>query len=231
MTPSAGQDVRHLWPPTFKAAIFDFDGTIATTAPLWHEVDRAFLGARGIAMDVEYSRRLNILGFAAGARYTIERYGLPESVEDVCLEWERMARALYETRATLRPGAYAYIRALRDRGVPVALATTNGRGVLDAMRSVDLDEIFDVRVHAGELGVTKDEPDIYLRAAELLQASPSSCIVFEDILAAARSARRAGALVCGVRSGDANQDPHELRSNTDLWLDDWRDIAPVGKCA
>ncbi|MBP3885036.1 MAG: HAD family phosphatase [Olsenella sp.] len=213
-----------LWPPRFKAAIFDFDGTISDTAALWREVDEAFLGRRGLSVPPDYPRMLSILGFRAGAQYTIETFGLNETVQDICEEWSRMGRALYETRATLRPGAEAYLRALRDLGVPTALATTNDPEVLDAMRGVEVDELFDVRVHGREVRHAKDHPDIYLEAASRLGARPTECIVFEDISVGLRSARTAGMITCAVQSNDPIQNVDEVREAADLFLRDWRDL-------
>ncbi len=215
-----------LWPPSFKATIFDFDGTISNTAHLWHEVDVAFLGAHGIDFDESYGRALNVLGFAAGARYTIERYGLSESVEEVCEAWTRMGCALYETRATLRPGVEAYLHALRAQGIPIGLATTNAPSVLDAIRHVDVDGLFDARVHGAEVTWGKDHPDIYLECARRLDAAPKDCIVFEDIIQGVLSAHAVGMLTCGVRSSDPIQQVGELQSVSDLWIDSWEDITP-----
>lgn len=213
-----------LWPPTFTAAIFDFDGTLADTAHLWHEVDIAFLTKRGLPYTTDYPRRLAALGFAEGARYTIERYKLAESVEEICDEWNRMGSELYKNSVVLRSGAERYIRALKDLGIPCALATTNDRAVLGSMRHVDVHDLFDICVHGADVGKGKDHPDIYLDAARRLGIEPEGCIVFEDIVPAIRSAQRAGMTVCGVRANDDTQDAETARTLADLWLDDWRDI-------
>lgn len=215
-----------LWPPSFKATIFDFDGTISDTAHLWHEVDVTFLGAHGIDFDEDYGRMLNVLGFAAGARYTIERYGLSESVEEVCETWTRMGRALYEAKATLRPGVETYLRALRTQGIPVGLATTNARSVLDAIQNVDVDDLFDARVHGAEVARGKDHPDIYLECARRLDVAPEECMVFEDITQGVLSAHSVGMLTCGVRSSDPIQQVKELQAISDLWLDSWEGVRP-----
>ena len=213
-----------LWPPHFDAAIFDFDGTIADTASLWHEVDLAFLGQRGLEYTEDYSRTISALGFEAGARYTIERFHLKESAADICDEWNRMGRALYRTRVTLRPGAEAYIRALREAGVPCALATTNDPDVLDSMQKVDVSSLFDARVQSRDVHAAKDVPTIYLEAASRLNVEPGRCIVFEDIVVGILSAKRAGMTTCGVRSNDPTQQVSELQSVADYFLDDWTDI-------
>jgi HAD superfamily hydrolase (TIGR01509 family) len=215
-----------LWPPTFAGAIFDFDGTIADTGSLWHDVDETFLGARGISsVPEDYSRMLTILGFEAGARYTIDTFGLKETVEDVCNEWTRMSRALYRTTIHLRPGAEDYIRALKGRGIPTALATTNEPEVLEDMELVDVPSLFDVRVYGGELGTTKDKPDIYLTAAERLGVAPQDCIVFEDIAPGLRAAREVGFITCAVRSYDPAQLLDDVRDAGELYLEHWCNIS------
>ena len=214
-----------LWPPTFAGAIFDFDGTIADTGSLWHDVDKTFLGLRGISpVPEDYSRMLTILGFEAGARYTIDTFGLKETVEEVCNEWTRMSRALYRTTIHLRPGAENYIRALKKRGIPTALATTNEPEVLEDMELVDVPGLFDVRVYGGELGTTKDKPDIYLTAAERLGVAPQDCIVFEDIAPGLRAAREVGFITCAVRSYDPAQLLDDVRDTGELYLEHWRNI-------
>lgn len=213
-----------LWPPAFDAAIFDFDGTISFTNDVWNKVDRAFLGARGIEVTAEYQRVLSMLGFEAGARYTIETYHLDESVEDICNEWNRMGRALYESQVTLRPGVRDYLEALRSRGIPCALATINDPDVLKACHHIDVDALFDACVYGREVARPKDSPDIYLEAAWRLGARPARCIVFEDLAVGLRSAKRAGMLACGVASDDPDQDEVELSSTSDVLLRAWTDI-------
>lgn len=213
-----------LWPPAFDAAIFDFDGTIADTGWIWEEVDRTFLGARGIPYTREYARTLSVLGFSSGAIYTIETYGLHEDPDDICAEWTRLSHALYRTRVRLIDGAERYIRALRSRGIPTALATANEPELISSMEHVDIAGLFDACVHGRDVGTAKDQPDIYLAAAERLGVAPGRCIVFEDIAPGLAAARGAGFLTCAVRSGDPAQLVDDVRDAADLYLHDWDDL-------
>ena len=213
-----------LWPPTFEAAIFDFDGTIASTGWIWEEVDRTFLGARGIAYTTEYARVLSVLGFGAGAQYTIETYGLEEDPEDICAEWTRLSHALYRTRVELRPGVQDYIEALRARGIATALATANEPELIGSMEHVDVDALFDACVHGRDVGTTKDQPDIYLEAARRLGVAPERCIVFEDIEPGLLAARGAGFQTCAVRSGEAAQSFRAVSAAADITLDSWEGL-------
>lgn len=217
-------DAHLLWPPSATALIFDFDGTIANTSGLWHEVDLAFLNKRGLPYDPEYPQRLSALGFVDGARYTIERYGLRESVEDICAEWTSMARDLYRRHVRLRPGVERYVNAVRELGVACALATTNDPDVLCTLSNVRVSELFQTCVYGMDVGKGKDHPDIFIEAAGRLGVEPRNCLVFEDIPPAIRSAKRAGMVACGVRAHDPSQPSETVKREADLWLESWQNI-------
>lgn len=213
-----------LWPPSFSAAVFDFDGTLAETWHLWRRVDEIFFASRGLPFDADASQTLATLGFAAGAQWCVERYRLRDEVGDIVDEWNRLGSALYESEVTLRPGAERYLRALREQGVPLALATTNDPLVLGSMRHVDVYGLFDEVVCGREVARGKDHPDIYLEAARRLGVRPGTCAAFEDILPGTLSAARAGMATVAVRCDDPRQPAGALRRAADLWIDGWEGV-------
>ena len=217
---------RELWPFSFGAAIFDFDGTIARSGHVWSQVDHVFLESRGIEWTPDLSAELASRGFSKGAEYVIERYGLDETPEAICREWDAMGSELYPRLVELRPGAEKYVRSLRAAGVPCALATTNDSRVLGSLAPrIDVEGLFDTVVYGTDVTRDKNHPDIYLEAARRLGVSASSCVAFEDIAAALRSARAAGMATCAVCSGDETQDVSAVSAAADMLLCDWRDLA------
>lgn len=218
-------DIEALDPAAFvfKAAIFDFDGTVADSLDVWKRVDELFFAKRGLTYAADYAEKLSILGFEDGARYTIDAYGLSETVEQVCDEWNELGRELYRTEVELRSGSRAYIEALRDSGVLVALATTNAPQVINALKGrYDIDELFPVRVHGCEVEHhTKDHPDIYLEAARRLGVAPEDCVVFEDVPAAILCAKRIGMTTVGVMTSARHQNQRLVRQAADYVIDGW----------
>lgn len=213
------------WPPAFDAAVFDFDGTIAYSGDIWIEVDKQFLAQRGLPYTREFTVELATLGFEDGAQFVIDTYHLDEDPQAICDEWNRVGEQLYRERVTLRAGAADYIQALRAKGIPCALATTNSPNVIDALKPrVDADALFDVRVHGCDVKRNKHFPDIYIEAARRLGTPCERCIVFEDILPGLSAAMSTGMTGCGVKSNDPTQDEAALHAKADFWIRDWTDL-------
>jgi HAD superfamily hydrolase (TIGR01509 family) len=217
-----------LEPGRFAGAVFDFDGTLADSLGIWRQVDDLFFERRGLAYKPGYAEKLSTLGFEDGARFTVETYGLTDSVQDICDEWNAMGRELYRTQVHLRPGAADYVRALRARGTATSIATTNAPEVLDALseRAV-LYELFPHRVHGAQVPHhTKDHPDIYLEAARQMGVAPEDCVLFEDLPAGIATARSLGMTTVAVLSPTTSPDmARRLVEAADHAIDSWQAVA------
>ena len=216
-----------LWPFAFKGAIFDFDGTVADSLGVWKRVDDIFFARRGLTYSPDYAEQLSMLGFEDGARFTIEAYGLHDTPQQICDEWNALGCELYRTNVQLRPGAATYIEALHRRGIPVALATTNAPTVISAMEErVPLQKLFPIRVHGCEVEHrTKDHPDIYIEAARRIGVAPANCVVFEDLAAGLICARAIGMKTVAVYTETGRQNREELTELADYVLPGWEALA------
>lgn len=184
---------------SLRAAIFDFDGTLGDSVGVWQTVDRVFLEKRGLICDDTYIEAVRCRTFEAAAVYTIERYGLPETPTAVVNEWLSLAAEAYRCDVALKPGAKAYLAALKAHGIPMALATTSLPELCrPALCRNGIEEWFDVILTAAEVSRSKAHPDVFLAAADALGALPSETVVYEDLLLAVRTANRAGFRTVGV---------------------------------
>jgi HAD superfamily hydrolase (TIGR01509 family) len=99
------------------------------------------------------------------------------------------------------PGASALVAALRERGVPVGLASNSPRVFVDrALGVAGMLDAFDVTVAGDEVPLPKPAPDSYLAAADALGADPTACVALEDSNTGVAAARAAGMYVIGVPS-------------------------------
>ncbi|RYQ20325.1 beta-phosphoglucomutase [Bifidobacterium pseudolongum subsp. pseudolongum] len=189
-----------------KAAIFDLDGTLLDSMGVWDQIDAAFLAKRGIAVPDDYMETVTAMQFRDIARYTIDRFGLDDTEDELMDEWDRMAHDAYTS--VVRPKAHAldYLRYLKDTGARLAVATTMPAGLrAPALRHVGMLGMFDAIVGVDDVGRGKEHPDIYLEAAARVGVPAHAATVFEDLLAGVRSAVRAGMRVWGVYDASSAQ--------------------------
>ena len=179
---------------SFKAAIFDLDGTLLDSLGVWARVDDIFFGRRGLPLPADYGPALSGMSFLQAAVYTKERFALPEEIPDILSEWSDIAREEYALHVELKSGAAAYVRALKRAGVRLAVATMLPDELSGpCLRRHGLYGVFDAICSSHERdGNNKLDGALFREAARQLGAAPEDCVVFDDVLEGVRGARNAG---------------------------------------
>lgn len=143
------------------------------------------------------------LGWTTEATFQVlvSRLGLRQSLASYTATYD--AAVLESLRAPQKPspGVADLIRGLRERGLPLGLASSSRRTWIEAaLSSLGLSGCFRVLVSGDDVRRGKPEPEIYLLAATRLGVKPEHCVVIEDSPNGIRSARRAGMRVLAVRT-------------------------------
>ncbi len=115
----------------FKGAIFDMDGTILDSMGHWRALNTQFLQERGLSVPEEIRGREMLTSSTVAAKLYVEKFDLPMTWREVIEEFERAMRVRYERAVQPKSGAPACIRALRDAGLRLCVATltpSRGRG-------------------------------------------------------------------------------------------------------
>jgi 16S rRNA pseudouridine516 synthase len=208
-----------------KAVIFDLDGTLMDSMWVWSEIDIEYLGRYGIAVPPDLQKAVEGMSFTETAVYFKERFALPDSIEVIRNEWNRMAYDKYAHEVKAKAGAQAFLRRLRRRGVRAGIASSNSRELIDAcLRSNQMDECFDCIVTSCEVSKGKPAPDVYLCAAERLGAVPQDCLVFEDVPMGILAGQNAGMQVCAVEDLHALDQQQEIRRLADYYIRSYEEL-------
>ena len=95
------------------------------------------------------------------------------------------------------PGILELLRALREKGIKIALASASKNGPF-LLKQMDIEDYFDAVADPAKIAVSKPAPDIFLAAAEQVGVPISACIGIEDAQAGIQAIQAAGALPVGV---------------------------------
>ncbi len=217
------------------ALIFDMDGVLTETAQIhaeaWKKLFDAYLWERSeksgetfkpFTME-DYARYVDGKPRYEGAESFLLSRGIrlsfgtpddPPELETVCGLANRknayFNAALEERGAKAYASSLSFVKEAKAKGARVAAITSSKNGH-EILRAAGISDLFDAKItglESAELGLKgKPDPDIFLTAAERLDAEPARAAVFEDALAGVEAARRGGfGLVVGVdRIGQADE--------------------------
>lgn len=205
-----------------RGAIFDLDGTLIDSMGVWEQVDVDFLAMHGFACDPSYTKAVGSMHYEEAATYTIARYGLQMSKQEVLDTWFDMAVRAYGSTIELKPHARALLSACKENGIRLALATASPAALYEpVLRRHGLLDWFDAIVTTGDVARGKGFPDIYVLAAQKLSVPPTQCAVFEDILQGILGARAAGAITVAVYDDASKDDWARMQQEADYALHDF----------
>ncbi|AWB92374.1 HAD family hydrolase [Aeromicrobium chenweiae] len=174
---------------SYSAVLWDLDGTIVDTEPLWMAAEHELAASHGKIWTEEDALQLVGNSLIASGEYirdTLEIDMTAEQIVDHLVE--RLAAALSKD-VVWRPGARELIEALAAQGVPQALVTMSYVQIAEPIASA---LPFAAVVTGDAVTRPKPFPDPYLRAAELLGVDATKCLAIEDSATGAASATAAG---------------------------------------
>lgn len=182
------------------AVLFDMDGLLVDTEPIWLAVEHEVMARLGASWSEAHQVALVGGPMEATVAYMIDVAGTgdPAEVEQWLLDG--MTAHLASDLVSVKPGAGELLDALAALRIPTALVSSSYRAQVDAVLRIAGRERFAVSVAGDEVTRRKPDPEAYLTAARLLRVDPARCVVLEDSANGARAGQAAGCLVVVVPS-------------------------------
>jgi HAD superfamily hydrolase (TIGR01509 family) len=182
------------------AVLFDMDGLLIDSEPLWLEAETAVMVRLGAGWSTADQAQLLGGSLDRTVRYLLAKATRPAPPATVA-EWlmSGMAERVLTGGVPIQPGARELLAEVTDAGLPHALVTSSERRFMNAVLA-RTGMRFDATVCADDVSVTKPDPEPYLLAAKLLGVEPGSCFALEDSPNGVASAQAAGCQVFAVPS-------------------------------
>ena len=211
---------------SFKAAVFDIDGTLIDSMPIWEDLDAEFLKTQGIELSEQEKQELNATMWTMtvdeGIRYLKETYALSLPEEAIRKALDDVIEHFYVYEVPAKPGMRELVEALHDAGVPMALATVGAPAhETAALKRLGLLDYFESMYDCNSLGTTKRDAVIYETAAKALLGSgfePARVLVVEDVLHALIAAKEAGFTTVAVEDDASVKDKDAIRAAADYYI-------------
>lgn len=195
------------------AVLFDNDGTLADTEPMWAVIEGEVCREIGGEHTAEVRDATLGASMEGTAEILIRAAGRTDlSVAEISERLTvRAVERLTEGGFEFMPGAVELLAALDEAGVPLGLVSAADTRVLAAVTSRLPKAYFSVIVGNDSVSRGKPDPEGYLMAAEKLGVNPAECLVIEDTAKGAQAGNASGAWVLAVPNAEGAPVPEAPR--------------------
>ena len=186
-----------------KAVLFDLDGVIVSTDGCHYRAWKRMADEEGIYFDEKINDRLRGVSRMASLEIVLERASRSYTDDEKAALAARkndyyrdLIREL--TPSDILPGAMENLNELKENGILVAVGSSSKNTPL-ILRRIGLDAFFDAVSDGNNISRSKPDPEVFLKAAEMLGTDPADCLVVEDADAGIEAGRRGGMKTLSVK--------------------------------
>ncbi|MBC2147137.1 beta-phosphoglucomutase [Listeria booriae] len=214
-----------------EGIIFDLDGVITDTAEFHYLAWKKLADKFGIEIDRDFNETLKGVSrtdsleriLAYGGRSADfdakEKAEMAEWKNDV---YKEMIKAIQPS--DILPGIESFLKELKKAGIRTAIASASKNAEM-ILRSLGIRDQFDYVVDAAKITKSKPDPEVFLKALELLGLSADVCIGVEDAASGVDAIKDAKMRAVGIGSVDILERADlVLASTADLQLEQLRNI-------
>ena len=186
-----------------KAVIFDLDGVIVSTDEYHYRAWKLMADKEGIYFDKQINNRLRGVSRMASLEIILERaekaYSDEEKLAMATEKNEKYRELLNELKPEDRDPDFDELHAyLKENGILTAVGSSS-KNTMMILEKIGLDKHFDAVADGTMITHSKPDPEVFLKAAELLDIDPACCVVVEDAVAGVEAGKKAGMTTIGIK--------------------------------
>ena len=204
--------------------LFDFDGTLVDSMPVYAAMMRGILDEQQVAYGEDIIKIITPLGYRGTAAY-FKQLGMQLPQEDILAMMMGRAVEAYTYRVPAKEHVIDELRRLKARGDDLNVLTASPHEMLDpCLKRLGIYDLFTNVWSCEDFGTTKADPAIYHMAAERIGRPVQDIWFLDDNLGADQTAKAAGMRVCAVYDDSSAEYEQEMRSATDAYIRDFSEI-------
>jgi HAD superfamily hydrolase (TIGR01509 family) len=206
-------------------AIFDLDGTLLDSMPVWATLGTDYLNTLGIRPPSDIAETIKLMTLRQTAEYFKSECGVALPVPEIENGINEMVESQYFHEVRPKPGTAEFLDALHRQGAKMCVVTATDRYLVEAALSrCGLLDRFERIITCGDFGAGKDQPDIFEYALEALGTEKACTPVFEDAIHAAKTAKDAGFPLVAVYDRSFAESETALRELADIYVNSLGDL-------
>ncbi len=193
-----------------KAVIFDMDGIIIDSEPLWEKAEIMLINQKGITYSSSYREKIVGLNQNDSVKLLKKTFNLKSSIESIYEERINILLNIYKEKLTLVPGIHKLLEEVKSHNLTIGLASGSPMKVIEfVLDRFKIKHYFSAVVSADCTEKGKPAPDSYLKAASITKTRPPDCVGIEDSINGVKSVKNAGMFCIAVPHPDLDINKYE----------------------
>jgi beta-phosphoglucomutase-like phosphatase (HAD superfamily) len=211
--------------------IFDFDGTLVDSMPIWAGVHIKALMKAGIKVPENFVEIITPLGNINASKYTIS-LGLEISLDDYLKNISELLYYEYLNNVKLKECVFDSLKDLKKAGSSLNVLTASPHYYVDGcLKKHNVYDLFDNVWTIDDFVLTKAQPEIYIAVAKKLGVNISECLFFDDNLTALKTAKAAGMKTVGVYDLSSKNNTEQIKGISDYYIESYNCLHSVRESA
>jgi HAD superfamily hydrolase (TIGR01509 family) len=209
----------------FKYKIFDLDGTLLDSMGAWRDLGKDYLLQKGINPPDNLNEIIAAMSMLESAAYFQEAFKIELSAEEIIKEVKMLIEYKYRHEFELKPYVKEYLEKLENENTVMCIATATPLKLAKAaLERNDIIKYFSFIISCDEVGVGKNNPDIFILAANKLNAKPSEIAVYEDADFALITAKEEGFYTIGVYDDYFKNERKDIELISDIYIESFKEL-------
>lgn len=192
-----------------KSLIFDVDGTILDSMPMWLELENNLLSKYWYSMetiDKDIKDKIESLSIKGMSKYIAETVAIDMTYDEVYEYFQRSIDYKYSNKIEAKFGTIEKIKALYRKGYQMAVAfSSSSECIINAFKRLGIHESFTNYVTADNTGLRKSTDEFWINIVDKLSVDVSEVILYDDALYALEQAKKLGIEVVGIKDFPWNE--------------------------
>ena len=211
----------------FDTYLFDFDGTLVDSMPSYVSVMLRILDENNISYEKDIVKIITPLGYAGTAKY-FRKLGIDKSEEELVCQMKEYAYEQYANNIMAKNNVIETLETLKSRGASLNILTASPHSVLDVcLKRIGIYDLFDNVWSCDDFGTTKADSEIYKMAANRMGVPVERVLFLDDNPDADKTAKTAGAKVCGVFDESSKDYMDEMKKICDYYINDFSQLGKI----
>ena len=211
-----------------KFYLFDFDGTLVNSMPSYIKGMLRILDEAGVKYEKDIIKIITPLGFVGTAEYFIKNFGLKATKEELLIKMEEYIKDDYFYIIPAKSNVEKTLKELKNKGASLNVLTASPHVTLDAcLKRLNLFDLFDNVWSCNDFNTSKADPKIYKMVAKKLGVNVNGILFLDDNLNADKTAKLAGAKVCGVYDESSKDYASQIKAVVDFYIYDFIELLDI----